>query len=555
MSFIDAVRAHYGDERPQAASATRGVTLAAVPAAGDFTSYVAKVCQTVIDTPPGHSSAPGAGRNNALNCAAYTLGRIVAAGQLDYFVVADALTAAGKAAGLDDVEIAATIRSGLKAGEREPRALETREAVTPAAVTVLPMPDPVDLDAFWDSRPILAHLRAFAQARMCSPWAVLGCALVRVVVATPPFHTLPPLVGSYASLNLFVALVGPSGTGKGAAEAAAADALHVGHIEHAHVGSGEGVTHLFAKREKGEVVRIRESVLFTIPEVDNMVALGARQGATLMPQLRMAWSGESLGFAYVDPAKNLRVDRHTYRLGLLLGVQPGRAAPLLDDADGGTPQRFLWMPTTDPDAPDTTPDEPAPLTWTLANEPRLANIHGLSVMDFPRHVREYLRDDRRARLRGESAGLDGHAGLARMKAAAAFALLDGRTDVNDEDWHLSGTLMAISDACRAGVQAHLSQTRRAANVARGEAEAERALVVAEKVDAAQVKRVCRVITRALRRGEDAWQSRRDIASHVASRDRAVVDEAIGALLDAGQIETKTEADRTLYRLTDRSDDA
>ena len=76
------------------------------------------------------------------------------------------------------------------------------------------------------------------------------------------------------------------------------------------------------------------------------------------------------------------------------------------------------------------------------------------------------------------------------------------------------------------------------------------MVVQERVDQAQIKRVCRVITRALRRGDSDWLTRRDIGRHVASRDRAALDDALGQLLDAGQIETRDDAGKPLYRLMD-----
>jgi hypothetical protein len=61
------------------------------------------------------------GRNNALNAAAYNLGQLVAAGELDEGDVEASLLAAAAAAGLGDVEAARTIRSGLEAGKRDPR--------------------------------------------------------------------------------------------------------------------------------------------------------------------------------------------------------------------------------------------------------------------------------------------------------------------------------------------------------------------------------------------------------------------------------------------------
>src|SRR5690606_20898079 len=99
---------------------------------------------------------------------------------------------------------------------------------------------------FWRARPALTHILEFARARRAGPWAVLGVVLARVVAATEPNIVLPPVVGSAKSTNMFVALVGPSGGGKGAAEGAAADAVEfIGSnsvpvlIEEFPVGSGE----------------------------------------------------------------------------------------------------------------------------------------------------------------------------------------------------------------------------------------------------------------------------------------------------------------------------
>jgi len=318
------------------------------------------------------------------------------------------------------------------------------------------------LEGFWTAREHLEHVRTFARARMCSPWSVLGVVMARMVTRIKPQVVLPPVIGSYASLNLFVALVGPSGMGKGASEAAAADAVSFGQqLEVATVGSGEGIGHLYAHREKGEVIRDRESVLFTVPEVDGLVALGNRQGATLLPQLRSAWSGEQLGFSYADPTKRLPIDRHSYRMGLILGVQPARARPLLEDADGGTPQRFVWLPTTDPQAPETPPRCPVEWKWPGIYEPWFTEGYsGLSVMTIPPVARETIVRTHYERLRGEGNPLDGHALLCRLKVAAALCLLDTRQDVSDEDWELAGMVMRVSEATRNRVREFLHRRLR-----------------------------------------------------------------------------------------------
>jgi len=62
-------------------------------------------------------------RNNTLNTAAYSVGQLVGAGGLDRSIAEDALTGAARRCGLPDSEAAATIRSGLDAGQGEPRDL------------------------------------------------------------------------------------------------------------------------------------------------------------------------------------------------------------------------------------------------------------------------------------------------------------------------------------------------------------------------------------------------------------------------------------------------
>ncbi len=66
-------------------------------------------------------TAPQGDRNNALNKAAYYLGRLVGGGVLDQAEVTEVLTDAALQAGLEDGETKATITSGLAAGVKNPR--------------------------------------------------------------------------------------------------------------------------------------------------------------------------------------------------------------------------------------------------------------------------------------------------------------------------------------------------------------------------------------------------------------------------------------------------
>lgn len=108
---------------------------------GDVDRYVAAVCHNV-------ATAANGTRNAKLNGAAYTLGRVIAAGQLYEPDVVHALTQAGHAAGLDDDEIPATIASGLTAGRQHPRALAPGWTVPDLTVLDQPL-EPGERTSWW----------------------------------------------------------------------------------------------------------------------------------------------------------------------------------------------------------------------------------------------------------------------------------------------------------------------------------------------------------------------------------------------------------------------
>lgn len=426
--------------------------------------------------------------------------------------------------GLDAPRSEPGIAALVPAGQADPGAVVSTEAAG-------------DL---WAARPELAVIHDWARARMAAPLAVLGVTLARVVASVPPFVVLPPIVGREVSLNMFVAPVGASGSGKGAAEGAAAAAVDlIGGVPFPTVGagSGEGLAHLYMTRTKDGPEQHTQAVLLSVAEIDTLLGLKQRQGSTLLPELRKAWTGEALGFSYADPAKRLPVPAQGYRLCLVVGVQPARAGTLLDDADGGTPQRFLWLPTADPTAPDVTPPPPGrPVPWTMPKRWPTA-YHGLSVLPVCAQAVNEIRAARLARLKGEGDALDGHALLARLKVAAAFGLLAGRAEVADDDWALAGVMMRISDATRAGVQAELSRVAAGADEARGLSEGRREVIRGSVVEEAAQKKAGRAVVRKLR-GEDGWISRGEVRRSIRIDQRCYFEDALEALVAAGQVEVE-----------------
>ena len=477
------------------------------------------------------------------------VGRIVRAGEQGHH---------GAAAGLDTLEgvyLAALKRGAIRDADRGEWARLVGGAValakaspTPegdkgccAAIPDLAMPptgaETNALDEFWGAREHLALIRQWARARMAAPPAVLGAVLARVIAAVPPFVVLPPIIGGEASLNLYCALVGPSGGGKGAADRSADAGVDLSAgmpFTEAGAGSGEGLAHLYARRVKTEVEYHTQSVLLSVPEVDTLAGLQYRQGSTLLPELRKGWIGEALGFAYADPLKRLPIPAHRYRLCMLLGVQPARAGVLLDDTGGGTPQRFLWLPTADPAAPDVPPDAPERIGWRMPRSWGTAH-NGVASLEVCGEAVDTVRAARLARLRGDGEALDGHALLNRLKVGAGLGILDGRPEVSAEDWRLAGLVLAQSAHTRAAVVAELARTAKDAGTARALEDGRREVIRGQVTEGAEVQRACKAIVRKLRR-EGGWVAGNTARRAIASPLRPRYDDAVVKLADAGQIE-------------------
>ena len=422
-------------------------------------------------------------------------------------------------------------------------------------------PTTIEDTGFWDTRPELAHIRTYAQAQMASAWGVLAVVLARVVCQAPVRIALPAVIYGPASLNLTVALVAESGGGKDGSSNVAAAAVRIDApaFDTHTLGSGQGIAHGYGHYDTKEkqAVRHADSVLFTVEEVDHLAGLNAQNGSTTFAELRRFGMGEKLGHLFVDPTKRVQIAAHTYRGAVVVGVQPGRAGVILDATDGGTPQRFFWVPASAGSAaPETEPDRPDPWLWTppskLPDPDRLSGLWPIPVCDT---ATKAIRQGQRDRNAGKLDALDGHSLLTRERIAAALGLLNGHYGVTDEDWALAGTAMAVSDSTRARVIATLAAKKKQANMARAEAEGDRAAIVVEKVTDAAIKRACKGIVRYLT-GRD-WVAGGEIRRHLDSSLRKDFDTAAGMLTAAGQIEPEPleyqgQTGRR-YRLSDRAE--
>ncbi len=403
-------------------------------------------------------------------------------------------------------------------------------------------------DEFWSATDQLKLIHRWARARRVAPWALLGAVLLRVSASTPPTVQLPGVIGGRVSLNVFCAFVSRSGGGKGISDKVARLAWPT-EIEVRLPGSGEGISEPFVLRGKESEDNERlTAYILTANEIDTLTGLVSRQGSILLAQLKSAWMGEPIGQSNASKATSRHVKEHDYRLCLSVGAQPGHAGVIFADTSGGSPQRFWWMPTEDPEMPRGGGPDPEPLNaarpaWTYGPDGVAEISYGIP------EIEETVIDAHLARQRGQVDALNGHALLSRLKVAALLAIMHQRQTVTAGDWALSEVVMAVSDRTRDGLLEHDRQAARAKVRERATARA----AGEEFYENSRALTVRNSILRILER--DGEQSGSDLRRRQGTREkRDLFDKVIPLLVGEGLVvEVPGEARGWRYRLAGHGD--
>jgi hypothetical protein len=370
-------------------------------------------------------------RNNALNVlaglAAGIWSRIPEAdrvGPLTEEAVRLELSVAAQDAGLPADEVRATLARGWQWGLDRP--ISDRPEV---------------LTELFSSSPILQHIQQAAYARLVSSSALLCWVLGRVLAEIPPCVMLPSVIGSDAPLNLGFALVGPSGAGKSVLMRVSAELLDGVDQQELQIGpgSGEGLIEAYLEAvpgTKNKTLIAKPSRILEVDEIDRLGAVNERRGSTMFPLIRTAMSGGALKTNNATADRTRSVEDGSYRLVAFVGVQPERSGTLLNDANAGTPQRFVWASVIDSTLPEAIVEWPGPLDWKL---PSTFNTWGNSIstiyIDYPEEVKAEVRRTRWEVIQGMSEDpLESHKLLTRLKLAAAFAILHGQTKITKLWW-------------------------------------------------------------------------------------------------------------------------
>lgn len=492
-------------------------------------------------------AATGEGtRNDQLNKAAFNLGQLVAGGELPQTTVIDELVRVARNIGLPEKEIERTIRSGLAGGSEQPRATPPRSESTATTIqgggkatagSALP-------EEFWEARPVLAHIRQAAWSRGRPAESVLGAALARIAADTHHAVKLPPTVGAPCGLSLITCLSGPPGTGKSSSKGIATELVPPRLIEpncdDVPPGSGEGIIELLfdlvtedgPDGKKTRVKRQTRHNVFTYTDEGELLANQARRGtvSTILPTLRSVFTDGTLGQANASEERKRVVPGGKYVYGIIVALQPDKAATLFEDAGGGTPQRFLWFATNTPvPPPGERPPWPGPLLRPDPKQIYVRSVSGWSYLELPEAVVTEIQANDHHKQQHGCDPLDEHADLLRLKVAAVLAILDNRNGVNTEDWELAGLVREASNATRDAALAVLATQREQQAEAQRDRRSREAVAVDEAVAKRRVVDVARKIARKVHKEPDRWkvsELRRWIG-----RDRDVFSDALDHAVD------------------------
>lgn len=368
-------------------------------------------------------------------------------------------------------------------------------------------PPPILPAAVWEAKPWLAELRQYAAAREFDSDLLLGAVLARLSAVVPKGTTMDTgIMSARASLNLMVAGIGGTGSGKSQALSASAHVVQAvcgpdGWAE-GQIGSGEGIAEAFIgsvcddpslpkKEQRIEKRQIRHNAFLFLDEGEALHKLSAQRSNTTMPTIRSAAVGAPLGAMNASAETKRHVTN--YHLGVYIGYQPCTVGPLLSEVAEGTPQRFLFCMAGRPlDIPDA-PGYALPVI-ELQDRPGL-------VVGFSSAIRSEIRGEhRRRRSLPPNTEPDwlSHATLLRCKVAALLCLVDQTTRdsyttvaVDDNQWRLAGMICETSSGIVRWLVSHIKEriaeieieriTARAAGAQTSQIAIQQAPVVAESV--------------------------------------------------------------------------
>lgn len=372
---------------------------------------------------------------------------------------------------------------------------------------------------FWNRSPQLQKVAHIAAVKEISPWGLLLAVQLHRLSHIPPNVVLvdrdgtPDTIGGLfggTSLNMFAGLVGETGDGKSSVFKKASGLLPPSHTPISD-GTGQGLVKSIAETEKvttedGQklsepyyITRFnRHSLVVHAPEIGTLSSEFAREGSKTASMMRSLWSGETVGMTTGDRDRRVTLPSNMYRIVGMWGVQPEKAAAIIEDVDGGDPQRFAWAPVWEyREKSDllAVRHDPGQVTFPLPVFGQVgSNPFGVSGGEMPTEYRDgdplpapiwvqwshdmctdvtafnnefkkskrafggpYNDRDPAQAEEYRALKVKSHFVLTRIKLAAIMGFLHGRPDPTNLDWELAGYQMEVSTRELAGIWKRTNQ--------------------------------------------------------------------------------------------------
>ena len=384
---------------------------------------------------------------------------------------------------------------------------------------------------FYEFSDSLRFIHDEAHSRMVAPDALLFSTLARISACIPPSWVLPAFVGSYKPAALCVAIVGGSGTGKSAANAAAREILEVTHDQYRFDlsgGTGQGMIEAYfrasRKGEEGfdEGAKVQKFLgcHFYIDEGQKLLAGASKPEDIAQATMRELWSGEPTGQTNASASTSRYLQANSAAFGLSIGFQQEVAATFVTLGAGlGTPQRFLWAYAVSPDQTLYPPEAIGAL-----HVPILPHTDKRQVFTFDKDIALEVRKHRVAVTRGdiELHPLEAHDLLKRMKVGVCLARLANETHVGGQRWDLAGMITDVSASVLHNIQEQGQKAEQAKREQASEHRAEGVVRVQEKTREASEQSGALTMARRLEKVQKPL-SLSELTQAVSSDDRRRAD--------------------------------
>jgi hypothetical protein len=398
--------------------------------------------------------------------------------------------------------------------------------------------DELDDTKFWNSRNSLRKIHELGRKKVVAPYSLLGMVILRAL-HTVPWNIYYRSFRGTVPLNALAAFVGPTGTGKSltldATENYVAfadspaemggDASWVGVVE---PGSGEAIPeHYMAWHETEDGKKVKDwksknhSALFSFDEIGMLESRQAREGATIIEFSKQGWSGTVLGRELAS-GRGTMLPSKSYRFGLFVNIQPARAGLLFTPQAiaGGLPSRFLFFSTQDPKAKSEFNENPASvIKMPMVNWIGVTYIDALPIMNAAHREESFTGID------GGLPELDSHLLLTRAKVAVALAVMEGRSELIDEDWELSNYVINHSKKTRSTVLAALKNAQGVEIAKQGKAAGMKASIASEVEHGRKIRTVAKNI-KDLREQGVPETGEKGLKKRLRYENRKYFDEAI-----------------------------